>query len=68
MYWALLKDGSIWRTNKFMDVAQYPIDSSSETRIWERRMLYCIPVSSLLALSWVVCKYATFHLLLGRVI
>lgn len=44
LYVGAYKDGSIWRTNKFMDVAQYPIDSSSETRIWERRMLYCIPV------------------------
>ncbi|KAF7830871.1 mini-chromosome maintenance complex-binding protein [Senna tora] len=40
----LLSDGSVWRTNKFMDVAQFPIDSSADKRMWERRLLYCVPV------------------------
>lgn len=44
---ALLKDGSVWRTNKFTDVPQFPMDTSPDMRLWERRMLYCIPVSSL---------------------
>ncbi|XP_061997947.1 mini-chromosome maintenance complex-binding protein [Rosa rugosa] len=47
LYVGAYKDGSVWRTNKFVDVAQYPIDSCSETRIWERRMLYCVPVPGL---------------------
>lgn len=41
----ILKDGSVWRTNKFMDVCQYPMGSSPDMRIWERRLLYCVPVS-----------------------
>ncbi|KAL4342589.1 hypothetical protein GQ457_08G010140 [Hibiscus cannabinus] len=37
-------DGSSWRTNKFTDVSQYPMESPSDTCIWERRLLYCVPV------------------------
>ncbi|XP_027942677.1 mini-chromosome maintenance complex-binding protein [Vigna unguiculata] len=46
-YVGAYKDGSVWRTNKFMDVSQYPICSSADTRIWERRLLYCVPVPGL---------------------
>ncbi|GAU24472.1 hypothetical protein TSUD_319490 [Trifolium subterraneum] len=48
-YVGVYKDGSVWRTNKFTDISQYPIpmDSSAETRIWERRLLYCVPVPGL---------------------
>lgn len=40
-----VKDGGLWRTNKFMDVSQFPMDLSSDKRVWERRLLYCVPVS-----------------------
>ncbi|KAE8706458.1 Mini-chromosome maintenance complex-binding protein [Hibiscus syriacus] len=44
-YVGAYKDGgSSWRTNKFTDVSQYPMESPSDTCIWERRLLYCIPV------------------------
>ncbi|KAF8394837.1 hypothetical protein HHK36_018774 [Tetracentron sinense] len=43
-YVGVFKDGSMWRTNKFKDVAANPMCSSSEMRIWERRLLYCVPV------------------------
>ncbi|KAH7537667.1 hypothetical protein FEM48_Zijuj03G0117200 [Ziziphus jujuba var. spinosa] len=43
-YAGAYKDGTVWRTNKFMDVSQAPIDSSSDMRIWERNLLYCVPV------------------------
>ncbi|KAL9418716.1 hypothetical protein AB3S75_036632 [Citrus x aurantiifolia] len=43
-YAGAYKDGSVWRTNKFMDVCQYPMGSSPDMRIRERRLLYCIPV------------------------
>ncbi|CAJ1974554.1 unnamed protein product [Sphenostylis stenocarpa] len=46
-YVGAYKDGSVWRTNKYMDVSQYPIRSSADTRIWERRLLYCVPVPGL---------------------
>ncbi|KAJ1384726.1 Mini-chromosome maintenance complex-binding protein [Sesbania bispinosa] len=46
-YVGAYKDGSVWRTNKFMDVSQYPIVSSADMRIWERRLLYCVPVPGL---------------------
>ncbi|CAI9774932.1 unnamed protein product [Fraxinus pennsylvanica] len=38
------KDGDTWRTNKFTDTAQFPMAPSSDMRIWERRLLYCVPV------------------------
>lgn len=44
-YVGAYKDGSVWRTNKFTDVSQFPMDASSpDMRIWERRLLYCVPV------------------------
>ncbi|KAI8029029.1 Mini-chromosome maintenance complex-binding protein [Camellia lanceoleosa] len=43
-YVGAYKDGATWRTNKFTDVSQFPMDSSADTRIWERRLLYCVPV------------------------
>ncbi|XP_058110592.1 mini-chromosome maintenance complex-binding protein isoform X1 [Magnolia sinica] len=51
-YVGAFKDGSTWRTNKFTDIPSYPIASSSEMRVWERRLLYCIPVPG--QNSWVV--------------
>ncbi|RDX71252.1 Mini-chromosome maintenance complex-binding protein, partial [Mucuna pruriens] len=46
-YVGAYKDGSVWRTNKFMDVFQFPVGSSGDMRIWERRLLYCVPVPGL---------------------
>ncbi|KAM2281270.1 hypothetical protein ACFX1S_041893 [Malus domestica] len=43
-YVGAYKDGSVWRTNKFTDVPQFPVDSKPDMRLWERRMLYCTPV------------------------
>ncbi|XP_009363800.1 mini-chromosome maintenance complex-binding protein-like [Pyrus x bretschneideri] len=43
-YVGAYKDGSVWRTNKFTDVPQFPVDSTPDMRLWERRMLYCTPV------------------------
>ncbi|KAL6977546.1 hypothetical protein U1Q18_026345 [Sarracenia purpurea var. burkii] len=40
----LSQNEEIWRTNKFTDVSQFPMDLSSDMRIWERRLLYCVPV------------------------
>lgn len=50
-YVGVYKDGSVWRTNKFMDVSHFPMpssssSSSSDMQVWERRLLYCVPVSS----------------------
>ena len=51
-YVGAFKDGDVWRTNKFMDVSHFPMPmastSSPHMRVWERRLLYCVPVSSLL--------------------
>ncbi|CAA6656949.1 unnamed protein product [Spirodela intermedia] len=44
LYIGAFKDGSTWRTNKFTDVAPVPISPASQTRLWERRLLYCVPV------------------------
>ncbi|MED6211896.1 hypothetical protein PIB30_077982 [Stylosanthes scabra] len=46
-YVGAYKDGAMWRTNKFMDVSQFPIGPSADTQIWERRLLYCVPVPGL---------------------
>ncbi|TQD81546.1 hypothetical protein C1H46_032908 [Malus baccata] len=43
-YVGAYKDGSVWRTNKFTDVPQFPMDSKPDMRLWERRMIYCTPV------------------------
>ncbi|XVF00377.1 hypothetical protein REPUB_Repub03eG0280300 [Reevesia pubescens] len=43
-YVGAFKDGNLWRTNKFMDVSQYPMGSSPDMCVWERRLLYCVPV------------------------
>ncbi|GMY08375.1 mini-chromosome maintenance complex-binding protein [Fagus crenata] len=47
-YVGVYKDGSVWRTNKFMDVSHFPMpyssSSSSDMQVWERRLLYCVPV------------------------
>ncbi|CAN6565289.1 unnamed protein product [Malus baccata var. baccata] len=43
-YVGAYKDGSVWRTNKFTDAPQFPVDSTPDMRLWERRMLYCTPV------------------------
>ncbi|KAF3433282.1 hypothetical protein FNV43_RR24384 [Rhamnella rubrinervis] len=43
-YAGAYKDGTVWRTNKFMDVSRFPMGSSSDMRIWERRLIYCVPV------------------------
>ncbi|KAK3004499.1 hypothetical protein RJ639_018762 [Escallonia herrerae] len=43
-YVGAFKDGGVWDTNKFTDVCQYSMHSSCDTQIWERRLLYCVPV------------------------
>ncbi|KAK1312714.1 Mini-chromosome maintenance complex-binding protein [Acorus calamus] len=43
-YVGAFKDGSKWRTNKFTDVASFPMAPESEQRLWERRLYYCVPV------------------------
>ncbi|KAJ6806447.1 mini-chromosome maintenance complex-binding protein [Iris pallida] len=44
LYVGTFKDGSTWRTNKFTDVASFPMPSTCETHLWERRLVHCIPV------------------------
>ncbi|KAF3673236.1 Mini-chromosome maintenance complex-binding protein [Capsicum annuum] len=45
-YVGAYKEGETWRTNKFADFSQFPmaVDSSPDMRVWERRLLYCVPV------------------------
>ncbi|PIN20487.1 Conserved membrane protein [Handroanthus impetiginosus] len=50
-YVGAYKDGDTWRTNKFADASRCPMDDSSDMRIWERRLLYCVPVPG--QSSWV---------------
>ncbi|GMN41156.1 hypothetical protein TIFTF001_010377 [Ficus carica] len=47
VYVGAYKDGTVWRTNKYLDFSQAPMDSSADMRIWERRLLYCVPVPGL---------------------
>ncbi|KGN45829.1 mini-chromosome maintenance complex-binding protein isoform X1 [Cucumis sativus] len=43
-YVGAYKDGSTWKTTKFMNSSQCPTGFSPDMRIWERRVLYCVPV------------------------
>ncbi|KAD2805243.1 hypothetical protein E3N88_38620 [Mikania micrantha] len=43
-YVGAYKNKDTWNTNKFADVAQFSMGPSSVMRVWERRLLYCIPV------------------------
>ncbi|KAH6773875.1 E2F target protein 1 [Perilla frutescens var. frutescens] len=53
-YVGTYKDGDKWRTNKFADASQGPVEASSDMKIWERRLLYCTPVPG--QNSWVECS------------
>ncbi|XP_034704304.1 mini-chromosome maintenance complex-binding protein [Vitis riparia] len=44
LYVGVYKEGPNWRTNKFMDVSQFPMGSRPDMRVWERRLLYCVPI------------------------
>lgn len=46
-YAGAYKDGSLWRTNKYRDISQFPMGSSPDMHIWERNLLYCIQVPGL---------------------
>ncbi|XP_078177648.1 E2F target protein 1 (ETG1) [Carex rostrata] len=43
-YIGAFKDGCTWRTNKFMDFSPFSAPPVSETTLWERHLLHCIPV------------------------
>ncbi|XP_031743066.1 mini-chromosome maintenance complex-binding protein isoform X2 [Cucumis sativus] len=45
-YVGAYKDGSTWKTTKFMNSSQCPTGFSPDMRIWERRVLYCVPAPS----------------------
>uniref|UniRef100_A0A0D3BNY1 Potassium transporter n=1 Tax=Brassica oleracea var. oleracea TaxID=109376 RepID=A0A0D3BNY1_BRAOL len=40
-YAGAYKDGLTWSTNKYSDVSQFP--DGSDMKVWERRLLYCVP-------------------------
>ncbi|KAL2896093.1 Mini-chromosome maintenance complex-binding protein [Bienertia sinuspersici] len=46
-YVGAYKDGSNWRTNKYSDISQCEVELSPDMRLWERRLLYCVPVPGL---------------------
>ncbi|KAI4372896.1 hypothetical protein MLD38_011077 [Melastoma candidum] len=46
-YAGAFKDGSLWRTNKYVDVSQYLMGSSPDMLIWERHLFYCVPIPGL---------------------
>ncbi|KAL9230252.1 hypothetical protein vseg_005629 [Gypsophila vaccaria] len=43
-YVGAYKDGCTWKTNKYSDACQGQMDLSPDMRLWERRLLYCVPV------------------------
>ncbi|KZV51929.1 hypothetical protein F511_09193 [Dorcoceras hygrometricum] len=43
-YVGAYKNGDTWRTNKFADASHSPMQTSLDMQIWERHLLYCIPV------------------------
>ncbi|XP_023771001.1 mini-chromosome maintenance complex-binding protein [Lactuca sativa] len=46
-YVGAYKNEETWNTNKFTDVSQFAMDPSADMRVWERRLLYCVPVPGL---------------------
>lgn len=46
-YVGAYKNVETWNTNKFTDVSQFPMGTSPDMRVWERRLLYCVPVPGL---------------------
>ncbi|KAK3230044.1 hypothetical protein Dsin_001925 [Dipteronia sinensis] len=43
-YVGAYKNDAVWRTNKYTDLPQFPMGEEPDMRIWERRLLYCVPV------------------------
>ncbi|KAK9063319.1 hypothetical protein SSX86_017189 [Deinandra increscens subsp. villosa] len=43
-YVGAYKSKDTWNTNKFTDVSQFPMGSSPDMCVWERRLIYCVPV------------------------
>ncbi|KAJ0922525.1 putative mini-chromosome maintenance complex-binding protein [Helianthus annuus] len=43
-YVGAYKNEGTWNTNKFTDVSQFPMGHSPDTRLWDRRLLLCVPV------------------------
>lgn len=46
-YVGAYKNEDTWNTNKFTDVSQFAMNPSADMRVWERRLLYCVPVPGL---------------------
>lgn len=44
LFLLFVKDDATWRTNKYSDISHFPEGSSSKMQVWERRLLYCVPV------------------------
>ncbi|CAN4076304.1 unnamed protein product [Withania somnifera] len=60
-YVGAYKDGETWRTNKYAEFSQFPMsmDSSPDMRVWERRLLYCVPVPG--QNSWIEHSSSMFN-------
>ncbi|CAM6091635.1 unnamed protein product [Calypogeia fissa] len=43
-YLGAYQDGAVWRTTKFSDVSDLPLKGNSDSQVWDRRLLYCVPV------------------------
>eukprot|EP01018_Ginkgo_biloba_P015120 Gb_33880 [translate_table: standard] len=43
-YVGAFKDGATWRTNKYTDVASVQMRPNSPMEMWDRRLMYCVPV------------------------
>ncbi|KAJ7566567.1 hypothetical protein O6H91_02G109100 [Diphasiastrum complanatum] len=43
-YIGAYKDGAKWLTTKYTDVASVPVELENDKQIWDRRILYCVPV------------------------
>ena len=39
-----LQDQGVWHTSKYMDTADVPSGPEAEPQMWDRRLLYCVPV------------------------
>lgn len=38
------QDGGVWRTTKYTDLTEIPLSPETETIVWDRKLIYCVPV------------------------
>jgi hypothetical protein len=56
-YIGAYKEQGVWHTSKYMDTADVPSGPEAEPQMWDRRLLYCVPIPG--ENAWVQESHAT---------